>query len=70
MVHRALSTSFGDAFTQTQAWLIGAGAVLFLVSDLILAINRFRRPFKQHRISLAFYYLGQLLLALSASYFV
>lgn len=69
MVHRALSTLFGDAFTPTQAWLIAVGAFLFWISDLILGVNRFRRPFRYHRISLAFYYGGQLLIALSASFF-
>jgi uncharacterized membrane protein YhhN len=69
MTQRALSTLFGDAFTRTQAWTIAGGALLFLISDVMLAINRFARPFKYHRISLAFYYGGQLLLALSASYF-
>lgn len=69
MTQRALSTLFGDAFTRTQAWTIAGGALLFLISDVMLAINRFTRPFRYHRISLAFYYGGQLLLALSASYF-
>ncbi len=69
MVNRALSTFFGDAFSPTQAWLIAVGAVLFYVSDLMLGISRFRRPFRLHRISLAFYYAGQAMIALSASYF-
>jgi uncharacterized membrane protein YhhN len=69
MVHRAVSTLFGDAFTATQGWLIAVGAFLFWISDLMLGISRFRRPFRYHRISLAFYYGGQLLIALSASYF-
>ena len=69
MVNRAISAFFGTAFTETQAWLIAIGASLFWVSDLILALNRFRRPFAAHRISLAFYYGGQLLIALSPAYF-
>jgi len=69
MVNRAISAFFGTAFTPTQAWLLAAGAVLFLISDLMLAVNRFRRPFRYHRLSLAFYYGGQLLIALSPSYF-
>lgn len=69
MVNRAVSTFFGDAFGPTQEWLIGAGAVLFMISDVILAVNRFRQPMKHHRISLLFYYGGQLLIALSPSYF-
>jgi uncharacterized membrane protein YhhN len=69
MVQRAVSTLFGDAFSPRQGWLIAGGALAFWISDLILAINRFTRPFRLHRVSLAFYYTGQTLLALSASYF-
>lgn len=69
MVNRAISTFFGMAFTSTQAWLIACGAALFWVSDLMLAVDRFRRPFKSHHISLAFYYGGQLLISLSPAYF-
>lgn len=69
MVNRAISTFFGEAFSTTQAWLISLGAVLFMASDLVLATNRFRHPFKVHRLSLFLYYGGQLLIALSPSYF-
>ena len=69
MVNRAISTFLGTTFTRTQAILVSAGAVLFWISDLILAVNRFGRPFKYHRISLAFYYGGQLLIALSPAFF-
>ena len=69
MVNRAVSTFFGDAFTTTQAWLITLGAILFWISDMMLAINRFRHPFKANRLSLILYYGGQLLIALSPSYF-
>jgi uncharacterized membrane protein YhhN len=69
MVNRATSAFFGTAFTPTQAWLMAAGAILFWISDLMLAVNRFRRPFEYHRLGLAFYYGGQLLIALSPAYF-
>jgi len=69
MVNRALSTFFGSAFTATQAWLVSLGALLFWLSDLLLAINRFRRPFRAEPAGLYLYYAGQLLLALSPSYF-
>jgi len=69
MVNRAASAFFGDAFTITQAWLMTVGAILFLLSDLVLAINRFRHPLEKHRLSLFLYYGGQLLIALSPSYF-
>jgi uncharacterized membrane protein YhhN len=70
MVNRAVSTFFGDAFTTTQAWLISLGAVLFWLSDLMLAINRFRRPFRKEPLGLFLYYSGQLLIALSPSFFL
>lgn len=69
MVNRAISTFFGSAFTGTQAWLVSLGAVLFWLSDLLLAINRFRRPFRAEPAGLFLYYAGQLLIALSPSYF-
>jgi len=69
MVARALAAFAGGVFSTTQAWLIAAGAILFWISDLILAVNRFRHPFRYNRISLAFYYGGQLLIALSPSFF-
>lgn len=69
MVNRAISAFFGTAFTPTQAWLMTVGAILFWISDLMLAVNRFRRPFEYHRIGLAFYYGGQLLIALSPAFF-
>lgn len=69
MINRAFSTLLGDYFTSSQAWLIFGGALLFFVSDMILALNRFGFPFRYNRISLAIYYSGQLLLAMSASYF-
>jgi uncharacterized membrane protein YhhN len=69
MVNRAISTFFGDAFTTTQAWLMSIGASLFWLSDLLLAINRFRLPFKAEPLGLFLYYGGQILIALSPSFF-
>ncbi len=69
MVNRAVSTLFGDALTPAQGWLIALGAFLFWLSDLMLGINKFGRPFRWNRLSLALYYGGQLLIASSASYF-
>ncbi len=69
MVDRAVSTFFGTAFTATQAWLLTLGATLFWLSDLVLAVNRFRHPFEANRLGLYLYYGGQLLIALSPSYF-
>lgn len=70
MVNRAVSTFFGDFFTTAQAWLLSLGATLFWLSDLVLAINRFRHPFEANRFGLFLYFGGQLLIAMSPSYFV
>jgi uncharacterized membrane protein YhhN len=70
MVSRAFSTLNSPVFTNTQAWMITAGAVLFYISDVILAANKFWMPWKYNRISLAFYYSGQVLIALAASCFI
>jgi uncharacterized membrane protein YhhN len=69
MVNRAISTFYGDVFTTAQAWLLTIGAMLFWLSDLVLAVNRFRHPFEANRLSLFLYFGGQLLIALSPSYF-
>lgn len=70
MVNQALSTFTGSMFSQRQAWMVSIGAILFYISDVILAANRFWKSFQYNRISLAFYYAGQCLIALAASYFV
>lgn len=69
MVSRAVSTFANPEIGEQQAWMIAGGAVLFFISDIILAANRFWKPWKFNRVSLAFYYSGQALLALAASYF-
>jgi uncharacterized membrane protein YhhN len=69
MVNRALSAFASPLFSTSQAWMVVVGAVLFFISDVILAANRFWKPWKYQRISLAFYYSGQFLIALAASYF-
>ncbi|MCG8339445.1 MAG: lysoplasmalogenase [Proteobacteria bacterium] len=68
MVNCALLTFSVEAFNPTQAGYLAVGALLFYVSDVMLAINKFRFPFKLNRISLAFYFSGQLLIALSTHY--
>ena len=69
MVNRAFSTFASPSLSSAQAWMISIGAVLFYISDLILAANRFWLPWKYNRISLAFYFSGQLLIALAGSFF-
>jgi uncharacterized membrane protein YhhN len=71
MVHRALAIAWVHPGPATQPLLIAVGAVLFYLSDAILAINKFRfggelRHYKL--LNLSTYYAGQLLLALSASF--
>ncbi len=69
MVNRAVSTLFNSSsFNTEQAIMISLGAGLFYISDVILAANRFWKPWKYHHISLIFYYTGQFFIALAASY--
>lgn len=70
MVNQALATFSSNIFSTSQAWLISTGALLFYISDMFLALNRYWKPFKYQRISLAFYYGGQFLIALTASHFI
>ncbi len=70
MVDLAVGMLANPAVGKTQGLLVFFGAVLFYLSDVILAANRFWKPWRYHRISLALYYAGQLLIALSAGYFV
>ncbi len=68
MLNAALLSFDSAYFNELQAWHLALGAGLFYLSDVMLAINKFRFPFKLNRISLAFYFGGQLLLALSTHY--
>jgi len=71
MVLMAVGTLHSTALPSAQAWLVPIGAILFYVSDMILAVDKFARPFKLSSLfNLSAYYLGQLLIALSASYTV
>jgi uncharacterized membrane protein YhhN len=69
MVNRAISTFDSSILDFLQAVMIASGALLFYISDIILAADRYWKRWKYNRISLAFYYIGQFLIALSASYF-
>jgi uncharacterized membrane protein YhhN len=68
-VNRAVATSWSDMLSLTQPWMLSVGAALFWVSDLMPAIAHFRQPFPHQRLSLAACYVGQLLIALSGSFF-
>jgi uncharacterized membrane protein YhhN len=69
MVIQATGLLESPQFTRQQALMVIGGALLFYISDVMLAANRFWRPWKYNRTSLAFYYGGQLLIAMAASNF-
>ena len=71
MVHRALVVAWAPASTTTFSALVLGGATLFYLSDAILAINKFRFGGQRSNYrtwNLTTYYIGQLLIALSASF--
>jgi uncharacterized membrane protein YhhN len=70
MVNQAGSTLVSPVFGASQALTILIGSILFYISDVILAANRFWKSWTYNRISLAFYYSGQLLIAMAAGCFV
>lgn len=56
----------GLATNTLSSYLAFIGAVLFMISDSIIALDRFGRPFKAAKLLLnSTYYLAQLLIALS-----
>ena len=72
MAHRALAVAFVYQGSAQMPVLIVAGALLFYLSDAILAIDRFRLDGQMphgHVWNLSSYYAGQLLLALSVAAF-
>jgi uncharacterized membrane protein YhhN len=71
MVHRALAVAFVYPGQPALPVLVVGGALLFYLSDAILAIDRFKfdGAMPHGRLwSLSAYYAGQLLLALSVTY--
>jgi uncharacterized membrane protein YhhN len=70
MAAAATSTLFSEEITTKTALLVTTGSLLFYISDVILALNRFRFPMKYNRLSLIPYYAGQFLIAVSTYYFV
>lgn len=72
MMHRALAVAFVYQGAPQMPLLIVAGALLFYLSDGILAVNRFRLEGQMPHgslLCLSTYYTGQLLLALSVAAF-
>lgn len=73
MVDRAVGIALVHPDPPTQSLLIVAGAILFYISDAILAANKFRLAgqMPHYKVwNLSAYYTGQLLIALSASFFL
>jgi uncharacterized membrane protein YhhN len=67
MVFCALSTLTGNSWKAGPALLVGAGALLFFISDAILAWYRFVTPLKYGRLAnMVVYHTAQFLLALGA----
>ena len=67
MALSALNTLFRVDWAPAAAGWVALGAVLFFVSDIILAYNRFVRPFRNGRLwNMAAYHLGQMALAWGA----
>jgi uncharacterized membrane protein YhhN len=69
MVNRAISTLSSPVLSAQQGRMAAAGAVLFYISDFMLAACLFWKPWRYRRVSLLFYYGGQTLIALAGSYF-
>jgi uncharacterized membrane protein YhhN len=68
MVTRAISTLFGTKFSLISAVLVTAGSVLLFLGDVEYGFHRFRKPLKFFFGPIC-YEGGQLLIALSCSYF-
>lgn len=66
MLWRALARLSDSSITRQSAWLAGFGALLFVLSDSLIGINRFVAPFEGARYAIILtYWLGQLGIAAS-----
>lgn len=69
MLWRALARVGAASISRQSAWLAAGGALLFVLSDSLIGINRFVQPFEGARIAiLATYWLGQWGIAASVIY--
>ena len=69
MVSGAWAVFRNPNMNRVGAWLILFGALLFYVSDIFVARNRFiETEFLNRLFGLPFYYIGQFLLAFSVSF--
>lgn len=69
MVTRAISTLFGTAFSTVSALLVTIGCTMLFLGDIEYGMHRFRKPLKFFLGPIC-YAGGQLLIALSCSYFL
>ena len=69
MVTRAISTLFGTAFSIISAILVTIGCTMLFLGDIEYGMHRFRKPLKFFLGPIC-YAGGQLLIALSCSYFL
>ncbi len=69
MVTRAISTLFGSVFSTVSALLVTIGSTLIFLGDVEYGLHRFRKPLKFFFGPIC-YAGGQLLIALSCSYFL
>jgi uncharacterized membrane protein YhhN len=67
MLYSGLMTLFRADWLSTPAYLVSVGALLFVISDLVLAWNKFVNPIRRGRLLLMImYHLGQLALVAGA----
>jgi len=69
MVTRAISTLFGSGFSTLSAILVTVGSTMLFLGDVEYGMHRFRKPLKFFLGPIC-YAGGQLLIALSCSYFL
>ncbi len=69
MVTRAISTLFGDQFSTISAILVTVGSIMLFLGDAEYGMHRFRKPLKFFFGPIC-YAGGQLLIALSCSFFL
>jgi uncharacterized membrane protein YhhN len=73
MVTRAISTLFGNSFSTLSAALVTIGSLMLFLGDVEYGIHRFRpalKPALKFSVGPILYAGGQLLIALSCSYFL
>lgn len=69
MVTRGISTLFGTAFSTVSAGMVAVGSAMLFLGDVEYGMHRFRKPLKFF-VGPICYAGGQLLIALSCTYFL